>query len=175
VAQANACDRCTGGPKERSVSGRRREEEALWLPSPGIPCCLSMTVFMPCRQHPHLTRSSLHRCLQRPGISRLLQLEESKTQSKFKQYPIDYFQSILPKCGRRQAVSLCCHRWLTVKIFGSGQLRLSEQNDKSKPASRPTDLTIFAVLSSCGGSHLRTGKRFRILDALLGNRKPAND
>ena len=40
---------------------------------------------------PHLTRSSLHRCLQRHGISRLPQLEESKTRSKFKQYPIDYF------------------------------------------------------------------------------------
>ena len=40
---------------------------------------------------PHLTRSSLHRCLQRDGISRLPQLEESKTRSKFKQYPIGYF------------------------------------------------------------------------------------
>ena len=40
---------------------------------------------------PHLTRSSLHRCLQRHGISRLPQLEESRTRSKFKQYPIGYF------------------------------------------------------------------------------------
>jgi len=40
---------------------------------------------------PHLTRSSLHRCLQRHGISRLPQFEESKTRSKFKQYPIGYF------------------------------------------------------------------------------------
>ena len=40
---------------------------------------------------PHLTRSSLHRCLQRHGIYRLPQLEESRTRSKFKQYPIGYF------------------------------------------------------------------------------------
>jgi transposase InsO family protein len=40
---------------------------------------------------PHLTRSSLHRCLQRHGLSRLPQLEEGKTRSKFKQYPIGYF------------------------------------------------------------------------------------
>jgi transposase-like protein len=40
---------------------------------------------------PHLTRSSLHRCLQRHGISRLPQFEESKARSKFKQYPIGYF------------------------------------------------------------------------------------
>ena len=40
---------------------------------------------------PHLTRSSLHRCLQRHGISRLPQLEESKTRRKFKQYPVGYF------------------------------------------------------------------------------------
>ena len=40
---------------------------------------------------PHLTRSSLHRCLQRHGISRLPQLEESRTRRKFKQYPLGYF------------------------------------------------------------------------------------
>ena len=41
---------------------------------------------------PHLTRSSLHRCLQRHGISRLPQVEGevSKTR-KFKSYPIGYF------------------------------------------------------------------------------------
>ena len=39
----------------------------------------------------HLTRSSLHRCLQRHGISRLPQLDgESKKKKKFKTYPIGY-------------------------------------------------------------------------------------
>ena len=41
---------------------------------------------------PHLTRSSLHRCLQRYGISRLPEVEGSKpSKKKFKAYPIGYF------------------------------------------------------------------------------------
>jgi transposase InsO family protein len=41
---------------------------------------------------PHLTRSSLHRCLQRHGISRLPETDGSKPQrSRFKRYPIGFF------------------------------------------------------------------------------------
>ncbi|SFL99803.1 Integrase core domain-containing protein [Methylorubrum salsuginis] len=41
---------------------------------------------------PHLTRSSLHRCLQRHGISRLPEVEGDKPEKKrFKPYPIGYF------------------------------------------------------------------------------------
>src|SRR6476661_7583686 len=41
---------------------------------------------------PHLTRSSLHRCLQRHGISRLPDVEGVKpAKKKFKSYPIGYF------------------------------------------------------------------------------------
>ena len=41
---------------------------------------------------PHLTRSSLHRCLKRHGISRLAQVEgEASSKRKFKAYPIGYF------------------------------------------------------------------------------------
>ena len=41
---------------------------------------------------PHLTRSSLHRCFQRHGISRLPDTEGDKPKrSKFKTYPIGYF------------------------------------------------------------------------------------
>ena len=41
---------------------------------------------------PHLTRSSLHRCLQRHGISQLPQVEgEASVKRKFKAYPIGYF------------------------------------------------------------------------------------
>jgi transposase InsO family protein len=41
---------------------------------------------------PHLTRSSLHRCLQRHGISRLPQTDGDKPDKKrFKAYPIGYF------------------------------------------------------------------------------------
>ena len=41
---------------------------------------------------PHLTRSSLHRCLQRHGISRLPDTDGNKPQrSRFKRYPIGFF------------------------------------------------------------------------------------
>ena len=41
---------------------------------------------------PHLTRSSLHRCLQRHGISQLQKLgDEIAPKRKFKAYPIGYF------------------------------------------------------------------------------------
>ena len=41
---------------------------------------------------PHLTRSSLHRCLQRHGISRLPDMDGDKPKrQKFKRYPIGYF------------------------------------------------------------------------------------
>ena len=41
---------------------------------------------------PHLTRSSLHRCLQRHGISRLPNTDGDKPRrAQFKRYPIGYF------------------------------------------------------------------------------------
>ena len=41
---------------------------------------------------PHLTRSALHRCLQRHGISRLPDMEGDKPKrQKFKRYPIGFF------------------------------------------------------------------------------------
>lgn len=41
---------------------------------------------------PHLTRSALHRCLQRHGISRLPDIEGNKPKrQKFKRYPIGFF------------------------------------------------------------------------------------
>jgi len=41
---------------------------------------------------PHLTRSALHRCLQRHGISRLPEVEGDKPKrQKFKRYPIGFF------------------------------------------------------------------------------------
>ncbi len=41
---------------------------------------------------PHLTRSALHRCLQRHGISRLPEIEGDKPKrQRFKRYPIGFF------------------------------------------------------------------------------------
>ena len=49
---------------------------------------------------PHLTRSSLHRCLQRHGISRLPDTEgEGAAKKRFKAYPIGYFRRFAPPFG----------------------------------------------------------------------------
>jgi hypothetical protein len=54
---------------------------------------------------PHLTRSSLHRCLQRHGIGRLPDVEGDKPAGKkFKSYPIGYFVTLRRRPRLRFAV-----------------------------------------------------------------------
>jgi hypothetical protein len=81
------------GPKEPRSTVLTVEEEAVvvafrrhtLLPLDDCLYALQPTI-------PHLTRSSLHRCLKRHGISRLPQVEgEASPKNKFKAYPIGYF------------------------------------------------------------------------------------
>ncbi|MBS0276042.1 MAG: IS481 family transposase [Proteobacteria bacterium] len=52
---------------------------------------------------PHLTRSSLHRCMQRHGISRLPEVEDTKAKKrKFKAYPIGYFHIDIAEVRTKQ-------------------------------------------------------------------------
>ncbi len=78
------------GPKQPRSTVLNREEEALivafrkhtLLPLDDCLYALQATV-------PHLTRSSLHRCLKRHGISRLPETKGDKqARQKFKAYPI---------------------------------------------------------------------------------------
>src|ERR1700722_4298772 len=81
------------GPKQPRSTVLSAEEEAVvvafrrhtLLPLDDCLYALQPTI-------PHLTRSSLHRCLQRHEISRLPQVEgEASAKRKFKAYPIGYF------------------------------------------------------------------------------------
>src|ERR671911_500215 len=81
------------GPKEPRSTVLTVEEEAVivafrrhtLLPLDDCLYALQATI-------PHLTRSSLHRCLQRHGISRLPEVDGDKPdRRKFKSYPIGYF------------------------------------------------------------------------------------
>jgi transposase-like protein len=81
------------GPKEPKSTVLSTEDEAIivafrrhtLLPLDDCLYALQATL-------PHLTRSSLHRCLQRHGISRLPEVEgDSPNKRKFKTYPIGYF------------------------------------------------------------------------------------
>ena len=81
------------GPKDPHSTVLSLEEEAIvvafrkhtLLPLDDCLYALQATI-------PHLTRSSLHRCLQRHGISRLPEVEGDKpAKKKFKAYPIGFF------------------------------------------------------------------------------------
>lgn len=81
------------GPKQPRSSVLSLEEEAMivafrrhtLLPLDDCLYALQATI-------PHLTRSSLHRCLQRHGISQLPQVKGDEVRKKaFKSYPIGYF------------------------------------------------------------------------------------
>ena len=81
------------GPKEAKSSVLSAEDEAIivafrrhtLLPLDDCLYALQATI-------PHLTRSSLHRCLQRHNISRLPDVEGAKpSKKKFKSYPIGFF------------------------------------------------------------------------------------
>ena len=108
-----ACEALWRQPEDHRASGSRGSQFLIFGPSPRSPdrrSCQSRkeAVVVAFRRHtllplddclyalqptvPHLTRSSLHRCLQRHGISRLPQVEgEASAKRKFKTYPIGYF------------------------------------------------------------------------------------
>src|SRR5215212_419936 len=92
------------GPKEARSTVLSIEEEAVivafrrhtLLPLDDCLYALQATV-------PHLTRSSLHRCLQRHGISRLPEAEgEQASRRKFKAYPIGFFHIDLAEVRTEQ-------------------------------------------------------------------------
>jgi hypothetical protein len=81
------------GPKQPHSTVLSTEEEALTvafrkhslLPLDDCLYVLQETI-------PHLTRSALHRCWQRHGISRLQEVtDESSKKRRFKSYPFGYF------------------------------------------------------------------------------------
>jgi transposase-like protein len=81
------------GPKEPRSTVLSTEEEAIIVAFrkhtllPLDDCLYSLQATIP-----HLTRSSLHRCLQRHDMSRLPEMEgDKKPKKKFKSYPIGYF------------------------------------------------------------------------------------
>src|ERR1700729_1983706 len=95
------------GPREPRSTALSVEEEAVvvafrrhtLLPLDDCLYALQPTI-------PHLTRSSLHRCLQRHGISRLPQVEgETSPKRKFKAYPIGYFHIDIAEARTAEGVA----------------------------------------------------------------------
>src|ERR1700735_191986 len=77
----------------------------------------------------HLTRSSLHRCLQRHGISRLPQVEgEASAKRKFKAYPIGYFHIDIAEVRTAQR-----KLYLLVAIDRTSKFAFVESHEKVAP------------------------------------------
>ena len=76
---------------------------------------------------PHLTRSSLHRCLQRHGISRLPETEGDKpSKKKFKAYPIGYFHIDIAEVRTEEG-----KLYLFVAIDRTSKFAYAELHDKA--------------------------------------------
>ena len=126
------------GPKEPRSTVLSIEEEAVivafrrhtLLPLDDCLYALQPTI-------PHLTRSSLHRCLQRHGIGRLPDVEGDKpAKKKFKSYPIGYFHIDIAevRTDRGQAA-------LFVAIDRTSKFAFVELHEKATTAvSRPSFL-----------------------------------
>jgi transposase-like protein len=96
------------GPKEPRSTVLSVEEEAVivafrrYTLLPLDDCLYALQLAIP-----HLTRSSLHRCLQRHGIARLPDVEGDKPpKKKFKIYPIGYFHIDIAEVRTEQGAGL---------------------------------------------------------------------
>src|SRR6202051_4221714 len=116
------------GPKEPRSTVLSVEEEAVvvafrrhtLLPLDDCLYALQPTI-------PHLTRSSLHRCLQRHGISRLPQVEgDTPDKGKFKAYPIGYFHIDIAEVRTEEG-----KLYLLVAIDRTSKLAFVELHEKA--------------------------------------------
>jgi hypothetical protein len=116
------------GPKEPKSTVLTIEEEAVvvtfrkhaLLPLDDCLYSLQATV-------PHLTRSSLHRCLQRHGISQLPKVEgEASAKRKFKAYPIGYFHIDIAEVRTAQG-----RLYLLVAIDRTSKFAVVELHEKA--------------------------------------------
>src|SRR3712207_537134 len=123
----SAADQRTG-PKAPHSTVLSSEEEAIivafrrhtLLPLDDCLYALQATI-------PHLTRSSLHRCLQRHGMSRLPETEGDKPAKKrFKPYPIGYFHIDIAEVRTEQG-----KLYLFVAIDRTSKFAFAELHEKA--------------------------------------------
>jgi transposase InsO family protein len=125
--RSSVCD-ARMGPSEPRSTVLSNQEEALvvafrkhtLLPLDDCLYALQATV-------PHLTRSSLHRCFQRHGISRLPETQGDKpARKKFKSYPIGYFHIDIAEVRTEQG-----KLYLFVAIDRTSKFAYAELHEKA--------------------------------------------
>src|SRR6266853_5745399 len=138
------------GPKEPKSTSLSLDDEAIivafrkhtLLPLDDCLYALQATI-------PHLTRSSLHRCLQRHGISRLPDVEDGKgIKRKFKVYPIGYFHIDIAEVRSAEG-----RLYLFVAIDRTSKLAFTELHEK---ADRPTAVRFLEALIAAVPYRLHT-------------------
>jgi transposase-like protein len=98
---------------------------------------------------PHLTRSSLHRCLKRHGVSRLPQVEEGvSAKRKFKAYPIGYFHIDIAELRTAEGTL-----YLFVAIDRTSKFAFVALHEK---ADRPTAVRFLEALIAAVPYRLHT-------------------
>src|SRR6476659_9840724 len=132
------------GPKEAKSTVLSIEEEAIivafrrhtLLPLDDCLYALQPTI-------PHLTRSSLHRCLQRHGIGRLPDVEgEKSAKKKFRSYPIGYFHIDIAEVRTEQG-----KLYMFVAIDRTSKFAFVELHEKATTAvSREFLLRLIATV-----------------------------
>jgi len=139
---SSVCD-ARMGPREPRSTILSKQEEALvvafrrhtLLPLDVCLYALQATVA-------HLTRSSLHRCFRRHGISRLPETQSDKTPNqKFKPIQSASFTSILPRCEPRKASSTCSSQSIGASAVGA---RTRPRYLKAEPEMR---VIVFSYLA----------------------------
>jgi len=123
------------GPQEPSSTVLTKDEEALivafrkhtLLPLDDCLYALQESI-------PHLSRSSLHRCLQRHEISRLPDLKkESEPKKKFKAYPIGFFHMDITELRTEQgklhlfvAIDRTC-KFVMAKLYDRATMKTAKE------------------------------------------------
>ena len=149
-ARSSVSDLPTGPRKPRSTTLSVEEEAVVvafrrhtLLPLDDCLYALQPTI-------PHLTRSSLHRCLKRHGISRLPQVEgEASPKRKFKAYPIGFFHVDIAEVQTAQG-----KLYLFVAIDRASKFAVAQLVDKAntqtaRPSWRPLSPPCLTGLRSC--------------------------
>jgi transposase InsO family protein len=128
------------GPKEPRSTVLSVEEEAIIVAFrrhtllPLDDCLYSLQATIP-----HLTRSSLHRCLQRHGISRLAETEgEKPARKKFKAYPIGFFHIDIAEVQTAEG-----KLYLFVAIDRTSKFAFAQLVDKANRVTASTFLTAL--------------------------------
>jgi transposase InsO family protein len=98
---------------------------------------------------PHLTRSSLHRCLQRHGVSRLPDVEGEKgTKKRFKSYPIGFFHIDIAEVRTKEG-----KLYLFVGIDRTSKYAFVQLHEQ---ADRPTAVVFLEALIAAVPYRLHT-------------------